>query len=49
MIARLIDGSARNPILVILCVVLLAIGGLWAGFQVPLDAIPDLSDVKVTI
>jgi copper/silver efflux system protein len=49
MLARLIEGSARNPILVILCVVLLASWGLWAGFQVPLDAIPDLSDVQVTI
>ena len=49
MIARLIEGSARNPILVILCVMLLATGGLWAGFQVPLDAIPDLSDVQVII
>ena len=49
MIARLIDGSARNPILVILCVLLLAAWGLWAGFQVPLDAVPDLSDVQVTI
>ena len=49
MIARLIEGSARNPILVVLCVLLLAIGGLWAGFQVPLDAIPDLSDVQVII
>ena len=49
MIARLIEGSARNPILVILCVGLLATGGLWAGFQVPLDAIPDLSDVQVII
>ena len=49
MIARLIEGSARNPILVILCVVLLAAGGLWAGFQVPLDAIPDLSDTQVII
>ena len=49
MIARLIDGSARNPILVTLCVVLLAAWGLWAGFQVPLDAVPDLSDVQVTI
>jgi Cu(I)/Ag(I) efflux system membrane protein CusA/SilA len=49
MIARLIDGSARNPILVILCVVLLASWGIWAGFQVPLDAVPDLSDVQVTI
>jgi len=49
MIARLIEGSARNPILVILCVLLLATWGLWAGFQVPLDAVPDLSDVQVTI
>jgi Cu(I)/Ag(I) efflux system membrane protein CusA/SilA len=49
MLARLIDRSARNPILVILCVVLLASWGLWAGFQVPLDAVPDLSDVQVTI
>ena len=49
MLARLIDGSARNPILVILLVLLLASWGLWAGFQVPLDAVPDLSDVQVTI
>ncbi|MDI3467416.1 MAG: Copper/silver efflux RND transporter, transmembrane protein CusA [Nitrospira sp.] len=49
MIARLIEGSARNPILVILCVLLLAAWGLWAVFQVPLDAIPDLSDVQVII
>jgi Cu(I)/Ag(I) efflux system membrane protein CusA/SilA len=49
MLARLIEGSARNPILVILSVLLLAAWGLWAGFQVPLDAIPDLSDVQVTI
>jgi len=49
MLARLIDGSARNPILVILVVLLLGAWGLWAGFQVPLDAVPDLSDVQVTI
>ena len=49
MIARLIEGSARNPVLVILCVLLLAGWGLWALFQVPLDAVPDLSDVQVTI
>jgi Cu(I)/Ag(I) efflux system membrane protein CusA/SilA len=49
MIERVIERSARNPILVILCLVLLASWGLWAGFQVPLDAVPDLSDVQVTI
>jgi Cu(I)/Ag(I) efflux system membrane protein CusA/SilA len=49
MIARLIERSARNPILVILCVLLLAAWGAWAVLQVPLDAIPDLSDVQVII
>ncbi|UVT17077.1 MAG: efflux RND transporter permease subunit [Nitrospira sp.] len=49
MIARLIEGSARNPVLVILCVLVLASWGLWALFQVPLDAIPDLSDVQVIV
>jgi Cu(I)/Ag(I) efflux system membrane protein CusA/SilA len=49
MIARLIEGSARNPVLVILCVLLLTGWGLWALFQVPLDAIPDLSDVQVIV
>jgi copper/silver efflux system protein len=49
MIARLIEASARNPILVILLVLLLGAWGLWAGYQVPLDAVPDLSDVQVTI
>lgn len=49
MIARLIEGSARNPVLVILCVLLLGAWGVWAVSQVPLDAIPDLSDVQVII
>jgi Cu(I)/Ag(I) efflux system membrane protein CusA/SilA len=49
MIARLIERSARNPVLVILCVLLLAAWGVWAVSQVPLDAIPDLSDVQVII
>jgi len=49
MIARLIEGSARNPVLVILCIVLLGSWGVWAVSQVPLDAIPDLSDVQVII
>lgn len=49
MIARLIEVSARNPVLVILCVLLMTSWGLWALFQVPLDAIPDLSDVQVIV
>ncbi|HBH79247.1 MAG TPA: CusA/CzcA family heavy metal efflux RND transporter [Nitrospira sp.] len=49
MIARLIEASARNPVLVILSVLLLAIWGGWAALDVPLDAIPDLSDVQVIV
>jgi Cu(I)/Ag(I) efflux system membrane protein CusA/SilA len=49
MIARLIEASARNPTLIILGVLLLAAWGAWAVFEVPLDAIPDLSDVQVII
>ncbi len=49
MVTRLIEGSARNPVLVFLGVLLLAAWGVWAVFEVPLDAIPDLSDVQVII
>ena len=49
MIARLIEASARTPVLVILSVLLLAIWGGWAALDVPLDAIPDLSDVQVIV
>jgi Cu(I)/Ag(I) efflux system membrane protein CusA/SilA len=49
VIARLIEKSARNPVLVILGVLLLMAGGVWAVFEVPLDAIPDLSDVQAIV
>ena len=49
MINALIERSARNPVLVILGVLLLTAWGIWALFDVPLDAIPDLSDVQAII
>src|SRR5947199_10729682 len=49
MITWLIEKSARNPVLVILGVLLLMAGGVWAVFAVPLDAIPDLSDVQAIV
>ncbi len=48
-IARLVAGSARNPLLTILVVGGLAIWGGYAMTHGPLDAIPDLSDVQVII
>jgi Cu(I)/Ag(I) efflux system membrane protein CusA/SilA len=49
MIARIIAWSARNTFLVLLLVVAISGGGLWAIFNTPLDAIPDLSDVQVIV
>ncbi len=49
MIERIIDYCARNPFVVILLVGFMVGWGIWALLSVPLDAIPDLSDVQVII
>jgi copper/silver efflux system protein len=49
VIARLIRASIANRFLVLLGVVMLAAWGVWAMLRIPLDAIPDLSDVQVII
>lgn len=49
MIARLIRWSASNIFLVLICASFIAAAGVYAVRQVPLDAIPDLSDTQVII
>ena len=49
MIARLIRWSIQNRFLVLLATVMLVAWGIWAMLRIPLDAIPDLSDVQVII
>ena len=49
MIARIIRWSAGNLVLVVLAAALLAGAGAYAVRQVPLDAIPDLSDTQVIV
>ncbi|MGO4155062.1 efflux RND transporter permease subunit [Cupriavidus sp. YAF13] len=49
MIANLIRWSIRNRFLVLLATVILAAWGIWAARNMPLDALPDLSDVQVII
>ncbi len=49
MIARLIAWSARNRLIVLVLVAIATGAGVWSLRQTPLDAIPDLSDVQVTI
>lgn len=49
MISRLIDLSINNRALVLIMAILLALGGYWSYKSMPLDAIPDLSDVQVIV
>ena len=49
MIAAVIRGSARNPFLIGLTAFFITLAGLYAVARVPLDAIPDLSDVQVIV
>jgi len=49
MIARWIDWCARNRFLVFTGTLLLVLAGIWALRRIPLDALPDISDVEVII
>jgi Cu(I)/Ag(I) efflux system membrane protein CusA/SilA len=49
MIAGLIRWSARNVFLVGLVTIFVILAGIYAVSRVPLDAIPDLSDVQVIV
>ncbi len=49
MIARVIDWCARNRFLVFTGVLLLTVAGIWSIGHIPLDALPDISDVEVII
>lgn len=49
MINAIINGSLRNRFMVLLAVVVLAVAGFWSFKNIPLDAIPDLSDVQVIV
>ena len=49
MINRIIEFCARNKFAVFILVSLAMLGGWWSLKNVPLDAIPDLSDTQVII
>lgn len=49
MIARVIDWSSRNLFLVVFAALFASAAGLYALRTLPLDAIPDLSDVQVIV
>ena len=49
MISRIIDWCEGNRFLVFTGTLLLALAGVWCLRRVPLDALPDISDVQVII
>ncbi|MDE3104129.1 MAG: efflux RND transporter permease subunit [Acidobacteriota bacterium] len=49
MLSRIIDLCVRNRFLVFTCVLLLTLTGIWSLKHVPLDALPDISDVQVIV
>jgi Cu(I)/Ag(I) efflux system membrane protein CusA/SilA len=49
VISRIIEWCAHNRLLVFTGVFLLTLAGIWSMGHVPLDALPDISDVQVII
>jgi Cu(I)/Ag(I) efflux system membrane protein CusA/SilA len=49
MLKGIIDFSLKNKFIVLLGTMALVLGGVYAVLNIPLDAIPDLSDVQVII
>jgi copper/silver efflux system protein len=49
MISRVIEWCAHNRFLVFTGVALLTLAGIWSMGHIPLDALPDISDVEVII
>ncbi|OAN74997.1 cation transporter [Sulfitobacter sp. EhC04] len=49
MISRVIEWSARNLVLVFFATALIIAAGVWSLRNLPIDAIPDLSDVQVIV
>ena len=49
MLQRIIDFSLRNKFVVLLATLGCVLGGIYAVRNIPLDAIPDLSDTQVII
>lgn len=49
MLARVVDFSARNQVLVILLTAALALCGWWSVTHMPVDALPELGETQVIV
>lgn len=49
MLSKIIETCARNRFLVFTLVLMLTLAGIWSLQHIPLDALPDISDVQVVV
>src|SRR6201997_4438202 len=49
MLSKIIEICARNRFLVFTTVLMLTLAGIWSLQHIPLDALPDISDVQVVV
>lgn len=49
MLSKIIEICARNRFLVFAAVAMLTVAGIWSLQRIPLDALPDISDVQVVV
>lgn len=49
MLSKLIDASLENRFLVLALVGLMAIGGAYCALTIPIDAVPDMTNVQVQV
>ncbi|MFT4115027.1 efflux RND transporter permease subunit, partial [Silvibacterium sp.] len=49
MLSKLIEVCARNRFFVFSAVLMLTLAGIWSLQHIPLDALPDISDVQVIV
>src|SRR3954470_12593631 len=49
MIQRIIDVSLRQRVFVLLAAAGLTLAGVWSAVRLPIDAVPDITNVQVQI
>src|SRR5437867_6691281 len=49
MVAQIFDFALRQRVFVLLGVFALVVAGVWSAFRVPIDAVPDITNVQVQI
>src|SRR5678810_187459 len=49
MVSRIFEFSLRQRVFVLLGVIGVGVAGVWSAFRLPIDAVPDITNVQVQI